>query len=558
MLLKEGEALFTKGETEKALWRFRQLTTQFPNSPLLNEAKYGMGLCYTLLKRPKDAFRVLNELLSTYLPPARMAGVLTLMGDNALELSDPHEALKWYGKALLVPSRPQEELKGKIRSVMDAFDSERDLSQIESLYRGAYAGAYAQSRLARLPKSRGDEPLTPKPSGNVQKGTGQGDSGPQTKEPPGPVQHAPLPARYRVGVILPLSGVHQPFGERVLQGIQFAFRERAAEGKRELVSLVVRDSQGDPVEAERAVEELVTRDKVIAILGPLLSLTADRAARKAQQRKVPLLTLSQKESLTGKGDFIFQNSLTPSAQIQALAAFAVAQLKQRTFAVFYPNSPYGLSFKTLFTQEIARKGGKVLGSVAYLETQTDFSQEIKGFFKIEPVLTEASGKKREDEFRTGLSVDALFIPDTYDRVALILSQMAYYDVKGVAFLGNNGWNHPSFASIAGGALEGATFVDAFFSGDFVPPVQRFVEEFRRAHLRDPETLEALAFEAADLLREVLVSRSPASPLQLKEEIYRVRNFQGIAGMRGFEEDGKMTRTLSILRVNNGRIEKISP
>ncbi len=398
-LMKEGEALFMTGDTEKALWRFRQLTTEFPTSPLLNEAKYRMGICYTLLKRPKDAFRVLNELLSTYLPPARMVSVLTLMGDNSLELSDPHEALKWYGKALLVPTQPQEEIKKKIRSVIDAFDSEKDLSQVDNLYRGAYAGGYAQSRLAGLPKRRGDEPSAPKPAGNLQKGHGQGDSGPQTKEVPGPAQPAPPPAKYRVGVILPLSGVHRPFAERVLQGIQFAFREKAAEGRKELVSLVVRDSQGDPVEAERAVEELVTRDKVIAILGPLLSLTAERAARKAQQLKVPLLTLSQKESLTGKGDFIFQNSLTPSAQIQALAAFAVAQLKQQTFAVFYPNSPYGLSFKNLFTQEIARKGGRVLGSVAYLETQTDFSQEIRGFFKIEPVFAEASGRKGKKNSR---------------------------------------------------------------------------------------------------------------------------------------------------------------
>jgi len=224
----------------------------------------------------------------------------------------------------------------------------------------------------------------------------------------------------------------------------------------------------------------VTRDKVIAILGPLLSITAERAARSAQQLKVPLLTLSPKESLTGKNDFIFQNSLTPSAQVQTLAGFAVNQLKLRSFAVFYPNSPYGLHFKNLFTQEIARKGGKVLGAVSYLETQTDFSHEIKGFFKIESAVGEGSGKKREDEFRTGLVVDGLFIPDTYDRVALILSQLAYYDVKGVAFLGNNGWNHPSFASTAGGSAEGVTFVDAFSVGDPLPAVQRFVEDSARS------------------------------------------------------------------------------
>ena len=44
LLLKEGETFLMKGDAEKALWRFRQLTTEFPKSPLLNEAKFGMGV----------------------------------------------------------------------------------------------------------------------------------------------------------------------------------------------------------------------------------------------------------------------------------------------------------------------------------------------------------------------------------------------------------------------------------------------------------------------------------------------------------------------------------
>jgi ABC-type branched-subunit amino acid transport system substrate-binding protein len=558
LLLKEGETFLMKGDTEKALWRFRQLTTEFPNSLHLNEAKFGMGVCYTLLKRPRDALRVLNELLSTHLTPARMVTVLTLMGDNALDLKDPHDALKWYGKALLVPRQPQEEIRKKIRSIIDGFDSQKDLSQVENLYRGAYAGGYAQSRLARLPRPLEHEVPPRKGAGDPGREVGKGDPGPHTQEPLGPSPPAPAPSLYRIGVILPLSGIHQPFGERVLQSIQLAVREKAGEGERDLLSLIVRDSRGDPAEAERAVEELATRDKVIAILGPLLSITAERAARRAQQLKIPLFTFSQKEPLTGKGDFIFQSSLTPSAQVQTLAGFAVNQLKLRSFAVFYPNSPYGLHFKTLFTQEIARKGGKVLGAVSYLETQTDFSQEIKGFFRIESAPGEGSGKKREDEFKSGLSVDGLFIPDTYDRVGLILSQMAYYDVKGVTFLGNNGWNHPSLVSTAGGSAEGVTFIDAFSAGDSLPAVQQFVEDFRRARHRDPETLEALAFEAADLLRDILASKSPPSPLRLKEEITQLKSVRGVAGLRGFGEDGRMNRTLLILKVNNGKIEKVAP
>jgi ABC-type branched-subunit amino acid transport system substrate-binding protein len=236
-------------------------------------------------------------------------------------------------------------------------------------------------KLAQLAKRQGNDALAKKMLIDLEREYRGVDYGPLTKELS---ESIPLPpkAKYTVGVILPLSGVHQPFGDKVLQGIQLAIKEFESPGKIPLISLSIRDSKGSPWEAEKAVEELATKEKVIAIIGPLLSNTSERAAKKAQQMKVPLLTFSQKET---KGDFLFQNSLTPSDQVQTLVAYATKELNLKTFAVFYPNSPYGLYLKNLFVQEMPRKGGKISGVVVYQEDQTDFSQEIKGFFKIEPV-----------------------------------------------------------------------------------------------------------------------------------------------------------------------------
>ena len=326
-----------------------------------------------------------------------------------------------------------------------------------------------------------------------------------------------------------------------------------------MISLVIRDSKGNPAEAEKAVEELVNKEKAIAIIGPLLSIDVDRAAKKAQQLKVPIMTLSPKEILSNKGEFIFQNSLTPSDQIQTLAAFAMKTLELKTFGVFYPNSPYGLHFKNLFMQEVSRRGGRVLGAVAYQEEQTDFSHEIKGLFKIEVITDhESPGKKPGDEFKSGLSLDGLFIPDSHDRAGLIISQIAYYDVKGLTFLGTNAWNGPDLIPIAGKSAEGAAFTDAFFKGNSFPPSGHFVEEFRKTYQRDPETLEALSYDGAKFLAEILCSKPISSSLQLNEEISSVQNFQGVSGLKGFGEGGKPNRTLSILRVNKGQIELASP
>ena len=552
VLFREGEILLSKGETEKALWRFKSLTTEFPQSPLFNEAKFRMGICYTRLKRPQDAIRILNELFTTFLSSSRMVQIFTLLGDNYLELKERLTALHWYGKGLLVPGPPNEELRRKVKSILDASHTEEELKSIESLYRGAYAGGYAKLRLAQIAKGQGNDPLAKRYLAELEKEYRVMDYMAQARGLFETVSPS-IRSKYVVGVILPLTGIHGPFGERALQGIRSAIKETDSP----LVSLAIRDSKGEPEEAEKAVEELVNVEKVIAIIGPLLSIDVDSSAKKARELRVPLLTLSQKELPAGKGDFVFQNSLTPPEQIQSLAHFAVKELELRTFAIFYPNSPYGLYFKNLFNQEITRRGGKLLGSVVYQEGQTDFSQEIKGFFKVRVLSKPDAKKKKEDEFKPLLFVDGIFIPDTHDRVGMILSQMAFFDVKA-AFLGTNLWNGPGLISIGGKAAEGAIFVDTFLAKDPSSSVARFVEEFRKSFQRDPETLEALSYDGAKLIKEILQSKSISSPLQMQEELRQVKSFQGVTGLKGFGEDGKSIRTLSILAVKKGHIEKISP
>jgi ABC-type branched-subunit amino acid transport system substrate-binding protein len=553
LLFREGETLLSKGETEKALWRFKSLLSEFPNSSLSNEAKFRIGICYTQLKRPKEAIPVLNDLFSTFLSPDRMVQVFTLLGDNYVELKDRPNALLWYGKGLLVTGSSNEELKKKVRSIIDTYEKEEELKQIESLYRGAYGGGYAKLRLALMAKSQGNDLLARKILMELEREYHGLGHWPQAK---GILESVSPKSKYKVGILLPLSGIQQPFGERALQGIQLGIGETNSE--KPLISLVIRDTKGNPSEVEKAVEELITEEKVIAIIGPLLSITADSAAKKVQQLKVPLLTLSQKELLPGEGDFVFQNSITPSDQVQTLLNFVIEKLDFRTFSVFYPNSPYGLHFKKLFTQEVARRGGKIIGVFAYQEGQTDFTLEIQEFLKIAALRDDESSLKKNDQSKRTLSVDGLFIPDTHDQVGPILSQIALHNIKGLTFLGTNAWNVPNLLSIAGKSEKGAIFVDAFSKKDSTPLVAQFVREFQKAYQREPETLEALSYDGAKILRETLQSKQISSPLQLKEALREVQDFQGVSGLKGFGEGGKPIRTLSILKVNKGQIQKIAP
>jgi branched-chain amino acid transport system substrate-binding protein len=199
-----------------------------------------------------------------------------------------------------------------------------------------------------------------------------------------------------------------------------------------------------------------------------------------------------------------------------------------------------------------------VGSVAYQEDQTDFSQEIKTFFRIKTTQEYDSRKKKVEEFKAGLTVDAIFIPDTHDRVGLILSQMNYFDITESAFLGTNAWNDPRLVPLAGPAAERILFVDCFLKKNPSPNITRFVEEFRKAYQREPDTLEAISYDGARFLKDILQTKSFSSSLQLREEITRAENFQGVSGLKGFGENGKAIRNLLILKVKDGQFVQVQP
>jgi len=128
----------------------------------------------------------------------------------------------------------------------------------------------------------------------------------------------------------------------------------------------------------------------------------------------------------------------------------------------------------------------------------------------------------------------------------------------MVYLGTNAWNNPGLLTATPKLAEGAILVDAFSRTNPSSSSQHFVKEFQKMYAREPGTLEALSYEGASVVREILRTKAISSPTQLKDEIRRIQNFQGACGLKAFNEDGKMIRTLSILRVNKGQLEHFSP
>ncbi|MBI5048739.1 MAG: ABC transporter substrate-binding protein [Deltaproteobacteria bacterium] len=377
--------------------------------------------------------------------------------------------------------------------------------------------------------------------------------------------------KFKIGVILPLSGRYAHFGEQALKGILlaadiFELKSQWIEGAREQdntqtinVEMIVKDTRDDPIASAKAVEELALSENVVGIIGPLLSITATDGARKAQELKVPTITLSQKEGLTNVGQYIFRNFLLSSEQAKSVASHAINKLNYKKFAILYPNSPYGIELANLFKEEVKKNNGEIAAEEQYKEGQTYFGKEIVKLFKIKET-EKKEGRRKTKIFETTVAVDALYIPDYFDTIGLIAPHFAYYNIKDVKLLGSNGWNSPKLVEMAGKYVEGSIFIDGFFSGSKREATSQFVNNFRNLYGAEPGIIEAQAYDAVKMMIEA-VKKSQQSEIRSHREDVRVnlanlKDFPGATGNITFDSNREAVKTLFILEIKKGRIVEI--
>ncbi|WNG54402.1 ABC transporter substrate-binding protein [Archangium gephyra] len=407
-----------------------------------------------------------------------------------------------------------------------------------------------------------------------------------------------------VGLLLPMTGKYKAVGEAVLRGVKLALAGSDIE-------LVVKDTQGDVNLAAQGMEQLAFDEGAIAVLGPITSDESRRAALVAEELQVPLLTLTRQEDITNIGPFIFRNMLTNSAQARAIADFAMKQKGFKSFAMLYPNLPYGVELANDFWDHVVENGGQVRGAETYAHDQTTFTSEAKklvGRYYLEDRLDYIEGVREVQKETTGqdafrkrkamekmkgevdpiIDFEAIFIPDEWRRVSLVAPALAVEDIvtnacdardverirkttgkktiKTVMLLGTNAWSSskgasgmPELVERGGKFVTCSVYVDGFFVDSQQPATQRFVKAYRQANSGDPGLLEAYGYDSARMVRQLLDSKqAPKSRGEFREALANVKDFDGATGKTSFDEKREARKPLFLLSVSNKGVTEVPP
>jgi len=121
------------------------------------------------------------------------------------------------------------------------------------------------------------------------------------------------------------------------------------------IEIVSRDDNGNPGDAVRAADELLSREKAVMLMGTFASNVGLAVADLAKQRKVVFLA---SEPLTDK--IVWENGnrytfrLRASTYMQtAMLVPEAARLAKRRWAIVYPNYEYGQAATATFKQQLS-------------------------------------------------------------------------------------------------------------------------------------------------------------------------------------------------------------
>ncbi|HQG31523.1 MAG TPA: ABC transporter substrate-binding protein [Deltaproteobacteria bacterium] len=361
-------------------------------------------------------------------------------------------------------------------------------------------------------------------------------------------QYAPA-RKTRVGVLLPLSGKLESVGQRVLRGIEFASNIFSTDPAPQ-VEYLIRDYGENEQAIPGLIEQLDTKDKVDAVIGPIGESAGGLACKEVQKRGIPSIMFTRAQAPSDKESYCFSNFVSVDIQVENLLK-AAADRGITRFAILYPTDNFGRIFASTFAQKSKSFGIEVVKQMEYPQGQGNFKGIIQRLIK-SPVSS-GPGKPK----LPGPGFEALLIPDTASNASMIASYLPYFNIRGIRLFGPNLWDSPDFVRMGGRNVENAIFVSGFFTDSERKAVQEFNSRFNATFGYKPSIWEASAYDSASIIQN-MTDIMPSSRKGLREQIGLIKDYPGLTGTTSFSRDGRVKKTIYVLTVRNQAVEEIIP
>jgi len=583
-LMKLGSVYAILGDNEKARSAYERLIAEYPESIFVPDAGIEMLTTYYNQGYYEDVITEAADLIEVFVSGVHLLRVYVLLGDTYMAIGAPKDAVYYYILAVSQAGEPEKEtILITLKDALQHLGSE-DLVDLTDPLKDDVPKGYLMFQLGLnyTEEEKYNEALKVL-SAFIEKFPVH-ENVQQAKSLLASIHKKSVYSRYTIGCLLPLSGPYKIYGNRALTAVELALNQFSANNSGPSIKVIIKDTASDPAKAAMAVKELYD-ENVAAIIGPFI--TAESAATAAQNKGIPIITLTQKDNITRIGDYVFRNFFTPGKQVETLVSFVVDALGVKKFAILYPDEKYGTTFMNLFWDQVIAHGGSVVGVESYNPTHTDFADPIKKlvglYYKVPEDLKIPDSAADEQESNESVTdsttdplmaspgeddenieteenekpeaivdFDAIFIPDAPTKAGLVIPQLAFYDVTDTYLLGTNLWHSDRLITMARQYVQGAVVPDGFFAEDASENVKNFVGIYQKVFDQKPGFIEAVTYDTAMILFQMVSRPDIRFRSTLKNELERLTDFQGVTGLTSFDNEGDVRKRLYLLQIKGNR------
>jgi branched-chain amino acid transport system substrate-binding protein len=166
----------------------------------------------------------------------------------------------------------------------------------------------------------------------------------------------------RIGLLTVKTGPLAQGGIQMEQGTNLFLKDANGMMAERKVELVVADTGGNPAGAKTKAQELIERDNVDLIFGPLAAFELLAISDYVASKKVPILSLAAAEDMTQRkpNPYFVRASATAAQAMQPLGDYAAKELKYKTAMTITEDFAFGYEQMGGFQRVFEDAGGRVL------------------------------------------------------------------------------------------------------------------------------------------------------------------------------------------------------
>jgi len=172
-------------------------------------------------------------------------------------------------------------------------------------------------------------------------------------------------APFKLGLLTVKTGPLAQGGIQMEQGVLTFLKEKNYTMGGRKVDFVSADSGGNPAGAKTKAQELVERDKVDVIVGPLAAFELYAINDYIKEQKMPTLSLAAADNLTQRqpNPYLLRASATSSQAMHPMGHYAASELKLKRVVTISEDFAFGYEQMGGFQAAFAQDGGCVVNKL---------------------------------------------------------------------------------------------------------------------------------------------------------------------------------------------------